>query len=796
VTDVFPTQNMDARMGVTEQEAMLRRLTQAVETWGIGVFEHTFSTGETWASPRFREMLGFGPDEYVSMKEISRQIFPADEDSVRAALLAAGDPDGDGIFDMIYRVFRKRDGAVRWLHGRGQTIFSERDGRRAPVSTIGTIMDVTEQEELRIAVERHELRLSEAMAVSQLGIFDWDHDPARPEDAIYWSPNFRQMVGFDQDAAPDLPWYLAQIHPDDRQAFEEALSKSLTCLDRCAAEVQFRWLHPDGGTRWFLARSTTSVRRKGDVTAPKRTVGAMLDVTSTMQAAAELSQRSEILEATPDIVCVFDPELRLVFLNQAGRTFAGLPESPEFPESTSRTLSDVTGKEFAERFQREGQAISLQTGSWQIEMILESQRSEPRPVSALVLCHLDKQGGLTHFSLVARDLTHEKRLEEQFRQAQKMEVIGRLAGGVAHDFNNVLSIIMGFSDVLEDKVRSGEGGLEEIEEIRFAAERAASLTRQLLSMSRKELVQPRSVDMGSLVEAAIPMFQRLIDATITIHFTQVSAPALVKADPTQIEQVLLNLVVNARDAMPQGGELQLDVSQIYHRPETAPKGLTLEPGTYTVLSVSDSGHGMSEETRARIFEPFFTTKGAGKGTGLGLSTVFDIVEKWRGGIWVHSEPGKGTTFKIYVPAVQEAEPVSPELPSAPIAHPGGTILLVDDEPQLRSLLTTILTRAGYRVLEATGPIEALGLAKEFEGHIDLLLTDVVMPQMTGPFLATEIKNFRPATAVLFMSGYTEDAVVRRGLIDERLSFISKPLSAGTLLRKVAQVLQGRSSRVA
>ncbi len=765
----------------------------AVETWGIGVFEHDFGTGETWASPRFREMLGFGPDEYVSMTEISRQTFPADAESVQAAVLASSHPDGDGIFDMVYRVFRKSDGSVRWLHGRGHTVFSDVEGKRARLRTIGTVLDVTEQQELRIAVERHELRLSEAMAVSQLGIFDWDHDPARPEDAIYWSPNFRQMVGFEQDVAADLPWYLGQIHPDDRQRFEDALSKSLTCLDSCAVEVQFRWLHPDGATRWFLARSTTSVRRKGETATPRRTVGAMLDVTSTMQAAAELSQRSEILEATPDIVCVFDPELHLVFLNQAGRTFAGLPEPPE---SSSRALSEVTGKEFAERFQREGQAVALQAGSWQVEATLHSRSSEPRPVSALVLCHFDKQGGLTHFSLVARDLAHEKKLEEQFRQAQKMEVIGRLAGGVAHDFNNVLSIIMGFSDVLEDKILSGEGGQQEIEEIRFAAERAASLTRQLLSMSRKELVQPRSVDMSSVVQAAIPMFQRLIDATITIHFTQASVPALVKADPTQIEQVLLNLVVNARDAMPQGGELQLDVSQLYHRPDSAPKGLTLAPGNYTVLSVSDSGHGMSEETRARIFEPFFTTKGAGKGTGLGLSTVFDIVEKWQGGIWVHSEPGQGTTLKIYVPAVQEAEPVSPERPSAPVAHPGGTILLVDDEPQLRSLLTTILTRAGYRVLEAAGPIEAIGLAKDFEGRIDLLLTDIVMPQMTGPFLATEIKNFRPTTLVLFMSGYTEDAAVRRGLIDERLSFISKPLSAGTLLRKVAQVLEGRSSRVA
>jgi len=778
-------------MSESEQEAMLRRLSMAVRTWEIGVFEHDFATGHTWASPRFREMLGFEPDEPVGMSEVARQTFPADVPMVQAAIIKANSPDGDGLFDMLYRVIRK-DGEVRWVHGKGGTTFAIVAGERVQVRTTGTILDVTEREELRLAAERHERRLSEAMATSQVGVFDWDHDPARPEQAIYWSPNYRMMSGYPSDRLPDLTWYFDRIHPEDLGRFHEAMRCTLDPNLRSAFDVEYRWLHPNGETRWFAARSTTNFQAKGHEVKPQRTVGALLDITSTMRAAQQLAQRSAILDATPDLVCVVDPELRLVFLNQAGRSFAGIPAQVDI---LSRSLPDIVGSAFHDSFMHTGRAVAMARGSWQVQMDFESHAGERRPVSALLLCHWDKHGQPTHFSLVARDMTHEKELEAQFRQAQKMEVIGRLAGGVAHDFNNILSVILGFSDVLEDKLSEGVGH-NEVQEIRYAAERAASLTRTLLTLSRKELVQPRAVNLNQVLEGAYPMFRRLIDATVELNLALSDTPALVKADPSQIEQVLLNLVVNARDAMPAGGELQLEVSHVNFRTDTAPPGLDLAPGLYVVLAISDSGHGMPPEIQKKIFEPFFTTKDAGKGTGLGLSTVFDIVEKWNGGIWLHSELHKGTTFKVYLPATNETPEALTPSPSLPLHHKGGTILLVEDEVQLRSMLVTVLSRAGYRVLEASGPVDALGLAKGFEERIDLLLTDVVMPQMTGPLLAAELKNRRPEMVVLFMSGYTEDSIVHRGLVDEKLNFLAKPLSVATLLRKVVQLLESGASRVA
>lgn len=460
------------------------------------------------------------------------------------------------------------------------------------------------------------------------------------------------------------------------------------------------------------------------------------------------------------------------------------------------TLTDVVGKVFEENFLSEGRAAAVRNGSWQTQVRFTDHQQREHPVSALVLCHRDRHGALSHFSLVARDLTHEKELEEQVRRSQKMEVIGRLAGGVAHDFNNILSVIMGFSDVLEDKLADLNVSRRELQEIRFAAERAAALTRQLLTISRNEFVRPRAIDLNDVVRAAEPMFRRLIDARVDIQFNFSEAPARIKGDPSQIEQVLLNLIVNARDAMPAGGELCIEVSQVIHRSDTAPPGLKLRSGPYVVLRVSDSGHGISPEVRSRLFEPFFTTKEQGKGTGLGLATVQNIVDMNQGAIWLHSELHKGTTFKVYLPSTDEPLEHTPEQAFSPVEHGGGTLLLVEDEAQLRAMLTIVLVRAGYRVLEASGPVEALGLAEGFDGPIHLLVTDVVMPQMTGPVLAAELKDRRPEMLVLFMSGYTEDVMLRQGIIDEEINFLQKPLSASVLLRTVAQLMISHETRVA
>lgn len=778
-------------MGELEQRATLRRLSVAVDTWEIGIFEHEFASGETWASTRFREMLGFGPDEYVSMTEVSRQIFPADISMVQRAMQQTYEPDSDGIFDLVYRVVR-RNGEIHWVHGRGITDFAIVDGQRTAVRATGTILDVTERERLRQAAEVQELRLSEAMTVSHVGMFDNDHDPVRPDDVLYWSPELRRMCGYDPHELPSLGWYLSRIHSDDAARFIEGMKNAWDPRRRVPLDIEYRWHHPDGATRWFVTRATTSFREKGEEILPCRTVGAVLDITSTRRAAELLAQRSAILDATPDVVCVIDPDLHLVFLNQAGHSHANIEDATDI---STRSLGDVTGKAFEQMFTFEGRCIAMRQGSWQVQTDFEVSSNEVRPFSALVLCHCDKTGEPAHFSLVARDLTHEKRLEEQVRQSQKMEVIGRLAGGVAHDFNNILSIILGFSDVLEDKLAKGQAGHREVQEIRLAAERAAALTRQLLAIGRRELVQPRIFDLNHVLEGALPMLRRLIDATVHIDLKLGDSPNLVKADPTQIEQVLLNLVLNARDAMPFGGGLHIEATQELHRHKVDPLELDLPPGRYVVLSVSDSGHGIPPEIRKRIFEPFFTTKDEGKGTGLGLATVFDIVEKWGGGVWLRSEMHKGTTFKVYLPATDETPVARDEQLTSPMQHGGGTILLVEDEAQLRAILVTILSHAGYEILMAAGPVEALGIARGHHGVIDLLLTDVVMPQMTGPELAAELTPVRPKMAVLLMSGYTEDAIVRKGLMDDKLNFISKPLVTSALLHKIAHLLADRVTDV-
>jgi two-component system, cell cycle sensor histidine kinase and response regulator CckA len=775
----------------SDQKATIRRLSTAVDVWEIGVFEHDHATEETWASPRFREMLGFGPDEYVSMQVVARLCFAGDVPMIEAAMRRVNDPDGDGIFDMTYRVVRLT-GEIRWVRGRGITSFGMVDGVRQPVRTIGTIADVTEQHELRLAAERHEQRLTLATNTSQVGVFDWDHDAARPEDAVYWSPTFRDMIGYDANAQPDLEWYRSRIHPDDLARLAEATKKAKTPENPTTLDVEYRWLHPSGETRWCIARSTTTFRKKAHEVRPDRTVGAVLDVTTTLNAAEQLSERSAILEATPDIVSIVDPELGLVFLNKAGRSFAGI--SPD-ADVTSVSLASVVGSTFEKQFREHGREAARRKGSWQIETDFSEHSGQLRPVSALVLCHADRHGQVSHFSLVARNLSHEKQLEMQFRRSQKMDAIGRLAGGIAHDFNNILSVILGFSESLEDYLPPDSPGRRDINEITVATGRAAALTRQLLTISRNELVRPRPMDLNDVVQAAGPMFRRLIDARIEIKVDLADAPARIKADPSQIEQVLLNLVVNARDAMPNGGTLSIEVTQVIHRPEAAPRDLHLPAGPYVVLVVSDSGHGIPEEVRERVFEPFFTTKEQGKGTGLGLATVLGIVEKNGGAVWLHSEPSRGTTFKVYLPSTDEVPEVPAEQPTGPILHRGGTIVLVEDEPQLRSMMKAVLERAGYRVFDASGPVEALGLIQGICVKIDLLVTDVVMPQMTGVQLAAEIKKVRPEIPVLFVTGYTDDAVDQDLLLGEHVDFLQKPIRSLVLLRKVAKVIARREKSV-
>jgi PAS domain S-box-containing protein len=392
--------------------------------------------------------------------------------------------------------------------------------------------------------------------------------------------------------------------------------------------------------------------------------------------------------------------------------------------------------------------------------------------------------------VLAYDVTERRSLEEQLRQSQKLEAVGQLAGGVAHDFNNLLTVITGYSDLSLRRLDKDNPIRSNLEEIKKAGERAASLTRQLLAFSRKQVLQPKMLQLNSIVADVDKMLRRLIGEDIDAMTLLEPSLGQIKADPGQIEQVLLNLAVNARDAMPQGGKLTIETANVYLDNQYARRHTAIQPGNYVMLAVSDTGCGMDAETQARMFEPFFTTKEQGKGTGLGLSTVYGIVNQSGGHLWVYSEVGRGTTFKIYLPRVDEVTEMNDVRETTLAVLPQGqeTVLLTEDEEQVRHMIRMILEMSGYRVLEADSGDEALAIYKQHDGQIDLVMTDVVMPQMSGRELAQRVEILHPGIKVLYMSGYTDDAIVHHGLLDQEIAFLQKPFTPDVLMRKVREVL--------
>ncbi|HYJ48007.1 MAG TPA: ATP-binding protein, partial [Pyrinomonadaceae bacterium] len=401
----------------------------------------------------------------------------------------------------------------------------------------------------------------------------------------------------------------------------------------------------------------------------------------------------------------------------------------------------------------------------------------------------DGAGAITNFIAVKQDVTRETRLEDQLRQSQKMEAVGRLAGGVAHDFNNLLTAITGYSDLTLRKLNQNDPLRRNLEEVKKASERASGLTRQLLAFSRKQIMQTKVLDLNAVISDMNKMLPRLIGEDIKIAIDTSADLGRVKADPGQIEQVILNLVVNARDAMSDGGTLTIRTSNANVDERLARSYPTVQPGRYVLLEVSDTGCGMDAMTQQHIFEPFFTTKEIGKGTGLGLSTVFGIVKQSGGNIAVCSEVGRGTTFNVYLPRVDECAD-SLEAPpfNAQIMGGSETVLLVEDDDLVRGIARTTLEMCGYKVLEAANGGEALLISRDNDCNIALLLTDLVMPRMNGRTLAREICSLCPEIKVLFMSGYTDDVIAPHGISEERLAFIHKPFSPEALSQKVREVL--------
>ena len=402
----------------------------------------------------------------------------------------------------------------------------------------------------------------------------------------------------------------------------------------------------------------------------------------------------------------------------------------------------------------------------------------------------DSAGGLVGFAKIIRDLTERKNLELQLQQAQKLEAIGGLAAGVAHDFNNLLSVILSYSELIASDLKEGDPVRADLQEIQTAGLLAVTLTRRLLAFGRQQVLQPKVVDLCRIIVALEGMLRRLVGEEVEVVTEFAPECGKVLVDPGQMEQVVMNLVVNARDAMPEGGKLTIDAAEVLLDDDFAAEHLGVTAGPHVLLAVSDTGVGMDEATLARMFEPFFTTKELGKGTGLGLATVFGIVKQSGGIIQVLSEPNRGTTVNVYFPMVDRSALVrsSAPPPNNATLHGSETILLVEDDEQVRVLARTILRRYGYDVLDAQSGGDALLLCEQYSSPIHLLLTDVVMRRMSGRELAERLLKVRPHMRVLYMSGYTDDAVVRHGIFYSKVAFIQKPITPEPLVRKVREAL--------
>jgi two-component system, cell cycle sensor histidine kinase and response regulator CckA len=624
------------------------------------------------------------------------------------------------------------------------------------------------QDELR----QSETRFRHVVESNMLGIFFGDLGGEINEA----NEAFLNITGYTRDdlAKGRIRW--KEMTPPKNRALEDkALVEVLT--SGVCDPYENELIRKDGSCISILIGRAMFEREKNSG------VAFVLDITDRKRAGESLkhseSQFRALFENALDALLITNDQGVYVDANPAACDLLGAP----YDQVIGRTVDDFTERGSKAEVAK-GESLSKEDGSSELFRL---QRPDGKFLDVDVTATTDFAHG-RHLT-VLRDVTERRKLEEQLRQSQKLESVGMLAGGIAHDFNNLLTVIIGYSELSLKRLDKNDPVVRNVEEIKNAAERAASLTRQLLAFSRKQVLQPKILDLNSIIENIKKMLSRLIGEDMELDTSLGIELGSVKADPGQIEQVILNLVVNARDAMPEGGKITIETANIFLDGAYARHHIAVEPGWYAMLAVSDTGDGIDVETQKHIFEPFFTTKDQGKGTGLGLSTVYGIVKQSGGNLWVYSEVGLGTTFKVYLPVVDKQIPKLDSKTTTPRSLAGTeTILLAEDEEMVRSLTRDCLQWRGYTVLEAADAAEALSICQQHKGKIHLLLTDMVMPRMSGKDLAKEFVKLRPDSSVLYMSGYTNRAIVHNGVLDGDVAFIEKPFTPDALLHKVVEVL--------
>jgi two-component system cell cycle sensor histidine kinase/response regulator CckA len=717
------------------------------------------------------ESLGYERHELVGMTpfDLDVQIDRAFLDRIEAQL----DAGEVAAFDTHHR---RKDGTAFPVEVRIRPFWE--GGRRFGVSLA---RDITERKRAEQALRESQERLRLAVQATGLGPWDWDIT----NDAVIFSSEWKRQLGYDDDELENrFEEWESRLHPHDREPVHQALQAYLEGR-RPEYAVEFRLRHKDGSYRWIYTRGTAARDATGR---PTRMLGCHLDITDRKRAEQALMESHELLnavvEGTSDAVFVKDLEGRYLLMNSAGACLLG--RSVE--EVIGKYDHDLFGPDAAQAIRDRDRQV-MATGQPQTVEETVTAASIARTYLSSRGVQRDGQGSVIGIIGISRDITALKQLEEQLRQAQKMEAVGQLAGGVAHDFNNLLTVIIASSDLLYEELRSDDASRELVAEIQKAGTQAANLTRQLLAFSRRQVLQPRTVRLNELLADLVKLLKRLISADIELTLVTDAAAGAVRVDPGQFEQAIINLAVNARDAMPEGGALLIETHRADLDDAFARCHTDVQPGRYALVTVKDSGHGMDEATRGRIFEPFFTTKGPGHGTGLGLAMVYGFVKQSGGHIEVESEVDRGTVVRVYFPHAEEA--VTPAAPTEDVVTTTGgteTILLVEDEDAVRMLLRQILESSGYVVLEAPDGQEGISVAQRHQGTIHILVTDLVMPRMSGRQLADQLTRSIPDLRILFMSGYSYEPAGPDPGLGPGIDLLQKPFSPNSLVRKVREIL--------
>jgi two-component system cell cycle sensor histidine kinase/response regulator CckA len=598
----------------------------------------------------------------------------------------------------------------------------------------------------------------------------------------FFNQAWLQLTGRTAEQEKESGW-LDNLHPDD--AAETLAVCRGAIADRRPFRLEYRLRDRHGNYRWLMDCGNPRILPDGTFAGY---IGSAADITDRKAAEDNLRLRDRAIEAASQGIILTDPtkpDNPIHYVNAAFEKLTGYKPS----EAVGRNCRFLQGPETDPAAVLELHDAVKEERACTVEMLNYRNDGSTFWMALSISPIRDASGKVSHFVGVQTGITERKRLEQQFQQAQKMEAVGRLAGGIAHDFNNLLTAILGYGQMLlsevaiDDPLRSG------LEEIKRAGERAASLTHQLLAFSRRQVLVAKVLDLNTVVADVQNMLLRLIGEDVELLTTTAKDLGRIKADPGQLIQVLMNLAVNSRDAMPEGGALTIETANVDLTPADVRAHPGLRPGNYVMLSVRDTGCGMDKPTKARIFEPFFTTKEVGKGTGLGLATVYGIVKQSDGYIAVHSEPDQGTTFKIYFPRLDEAATPAPARPMKALASTGNeTILVVEDEAGVRNLVSHVLRRNGYTVLEASHGEEALTLIEHYSGTIDLLVTDMVMPLMSGRQLADRMSAKQPKMRVIYMSGYVHPEGDQPRNSNGRRAFLQKPFKPDVLATLVREVL--------